>query len=84
MVINYGSLYLIFIIWIFMLKSECRPPGSEALPKGLVANTSDLQMHPLWGHRKVYMRFELTYGHHMTTVIIKLIYIFFHGVVISG
>lgn len=33
-------------------QSECRPPGSEALPKGLVANTSDLQMQPLWGHRK--------------------------------
>lgn len=30
------------------------------------------------------MRFELTYGHHMTTVIIKFIYIFFRGVVISG
>lgn len=36
-----------------MLKSECRPPGSEVLPKGLVANTSDLQMQPLWGRRKV-------------------------------
>nr|GEY33047.1 tyrosine protein-kinase [Tanacetum cinerariifolium] len=33
-------------------QSECRPPGSEALPKGLVANTSDLQMQPLWGLRK--------------------------------
>ncbi|XP_023738683.1 uncharacterized protein LOC111886657 isoform X1 [Lactuca sativa] len=28
------------------------PPGKAALPKGLVANTSDLQMQPLWGRRK--------------------------------
>ncbi|CAH1419588.1 unnamed protein product [Lactuca virosa] len=28
------------------------PRGKEALPKGLVANISDLQMQPLWGRRK--------------------------------
>nr|XP_043633045.1 uncharacterized protein LOC122604216 [Erigeron canadensis] len=32
--------------------NESRPPGSEPLPKGIVANTSDLQMQPLWGRRK--------------------------------
>ncbi|KAD7477378.1 hypothetical protein E3N88_00514 [Mikania micrantha] len=33
-------------------QSQYRVPGSEPLPKGLVANTSDLQMQPLWGRRK--------------------------------
>ncbi|XP_022009136.1 uncharacterized protein LOC110908495 isoform X4 [Helianthus annuus] len=33
-------------------QSQYRLPGSEPLPKGLVANTSDLQMQPLWGRRK--------------------------------
>ncbi|KAL8245950.1 hypothetical protein R6Q59_007166 [Mikania micrantha] len=33
-------------------ESQYRVPGSEPLPKGLVANTSDLQMQPLWGRRK--------------------------------
>ncbi|KAL8255051.1 hypothetical protein R6Q59_033272 [Mikania micrantha] len=30
-------------------KNRCRPPGTEALPEGIVAKTSDLQMRPLWG-----------------------------------
>ncbi|XP_031128035.1 uncharacterized protein LOC116030066 isoform X1 [Ipomoea triloba] len=28
---------------------KCRPVGSEALPKGIVSKTSNLEMHPLWG-----------------------------------
>ncbi|GMJ03649.1 STICKY GENERATIVE CELL [Hibiscus trionum] len=27
---------------------QCRPPGSEALPQGIVVKTSNLQMQPLW------------------------------------
>ncbi|KAI7745796.1 hypothetical protein M8C21_008941 [Ambrosia artemisiifolia] len=30
-------------------KNRCRPPGSEALPEGVLAKTSDLEMRPLWG-----------------------------------
>ncbi|KAM7262878.1 hypothetical protein ACFE04_000561 [Oxalis oulophora] len=32
-------------------QAECRPNGSETLPKGIVSMTSDLQMRPLWGSR---------------------------------
>ncbi|KAK3011540.1 hypothetical protein RJ639_011580, partial [Escallonia herrerae] len=28
---------------------QCRPDGSEALPKGIVSRTSNLEMYPLWG-----------------------------------
>ncbi|CAA0814083.1 Protein of unknown function (DUF707 [Striga hermonthica] len=30
-------------------KGECRPIGSEALPKGIVSSSSNLEMRPLWG-----------------------------------
>ncbi|KAK7295177.1 hypothetical protein RJT34_18082 [Clitoria ternatea] len=29
-------------------KNQCRPIGSQALPEGIIINTSDLKMHPLW------------------------------------
>ncbi|CAI8603224.1 unnamed protein product [Vicia faba] len=29
-------------------KKKCRPSGSEALPEGIVASTSSLEMRPLW------------------------------------
>nr|XP_019071284.1 uncharacterized protein LOC101263455 isoform X3 [Solanum lycopersicum] len=32
-----------------MCEDECKPEGSETLPRGIVAKTSDLEMHPLWG-----------------------------------
>ncbi|GMI88738.1 hypothetical protein like AT4G12840 [Hibiscus trionum] len=31
---------------------QCRPPGSEPLPEGIVENKSNLQMRPLWGFPK--------------------------------
>ncbi|KAK8522402.1 hypothetical protein V6N12_056111 [Hibiscus sabdariffa] len=31
-----------------MCKAQCRPPGSEALPQGIVVKTSNLEMRPLW------------------------------------
>ncbi|WOG88260.1 hypothetical protein DCAR_0207495 [Daucus carota subsp. sativus] len=31
-------------------KNQCRSLGSEALPKGIVAKTSNLEMRPLWGN----------------------------------
>ncbi|XVF01497.1 hypothetical protein REPUB_Repub04eG0093800 [Reevesia pubescens] len=31
-----------------MCKIRCRPPGSEALPQGIVVKTSNLEMRPLW------------------------------------
>ncbi|KAK9292520.1 hypothetical protein L1049_020493 [Liquidambar formosana] len=33
-------------------KNQCRPSGSEALPKGIVATTTNLEMRPLWGFPK--------------------------------
>ncbi|CAK7340128.1 unnamed protein product [Dovyalis caffra] len=30
-------------------ENQCRPPGSEALPEGIVSKTSNFQMRPLWG-----------------------------------
>lgn len=30
-------------------KEPCKPSGTEALPKGIVSSTSDLEMRPLWG-----------------------------------
>ncbi|GER25336.1 hypothetical protein STAS_00911 [Striga asiatica] len=30
-------------------KGECRPIGSEALPKGIISSSSNLEMRPLWG-----------------------------------
>ncbi|ESW11731.1 hypothetical protein PHAVU_008G055100 [Phaseolus vulgaris] len=29
-------------------KNQCRPGGSSALPEGIISNTSDLEMRPLW------------------------------------
>ncbi|KAM7491557.1 hypothetical protein LguiA_034478 [Lonicera macranthoides] len=31
-------------------QNVCRPPGSESLPKRIVANTSNLERRPLWGY----------------------------------
>ncbi|XWS42929.1 hypothetical protein CRYUN_Cryun16bG0055900 [Craigia yunnanensis] len=33
-------------------KNQCRPPGSEQLPEGIITNTSNLQMRSLWGFPK--------------------------------
>ncbi|XP_022157820.1 uncharacterized protein LOC111024438 isoform X2 [Momordica charantia] len=30
-------------------KDRCRPPGSEALPEGIVSKTSNFELQPLWG-----------------------------------
>ncbi|XP_057962709.1 uncharacterized protein LOC131154158 isoform X2 [Malania oleifera] len=33
--------------------NQCRPYGSEALPRGIVSRTSNLEMRPLWGTRRI-------------------------------
>ncbi|XVF30344.1 hypothetical protein REPUB_Repub16aG0048900 [Reevesia pubescens] len=33
-------------------KNQCKPPGSEPLPEGIINNTTNLQMRPLWGFPK--------------------------------
>ncbi|XP_019051873.1 PREDICTED: uncharacterized protein LOC104589368 isoform X3 [Nelumbo nucifera] len=33
-------------------ENECRPYGSDALPRGIVSSTSNLEMRPLWGSPK--------------------------------
>ncbi|CAO2826472.1 unnamed protein product [Amaranthus hypochondriacus] len=30
-------------------QGRCKPIGTEALPKGIISSTSDLEMRPLWG-----------------------------------
>lgn len=40
---------IFFSLFKFMTQEKCRPPGSEALPKGIVSKTSNLEMRPLWG-----------------------------------
>ncbi|KAL8208917.1 hypothetical protein R6Q57_008329 [Mikania cordata] len=41
---------LFFLLQLLIVyRNRCRPPGTEVLPEGIVAKTSDLQMHPLWG-----------------------------------
>ncbi|CAI9770697.1 unnamed protein product [Fraxinus pennsylvanica] len=35
-----------------MCENQCRPEGSETLPKGIVSITTDLEMRPLWGRPK--------------------------------
>ncbi|KAJ0244701.1 GTPase Der [Hirschfeldia incana] len=35
-----------------MCKTQVRPLGSETLPRGIVANTSDLELRPLWGAKR--------------------------------
>ncbi|KAB2602453.1 hypothetical protein D8674_003458 [Pyrus ussuriensis x Pyrus communis] len=32
-------------------ETQCKPEGTEALPKGIVSKTSDFLMQPLWGPR---------------------------------
>ncbi|KAI4298919.1 hypothetical protein L6164_032428 [Bauhinia variegata] len=39
---------LIYSMQSYACQSQCRPSGSEALPEGIVARTSDLEMRPLW------------------------------------
>ncbi|RYR60954.1 hypothetical protein Ahy_A04g018041 [Arachis hypogaea] len=34
-------------------RNQCRPRGSEALPKGIISSSSNLEMRPLWGHAVV-------------------------------
>ncbi|MFS8007152.1 hypothetical protein Hanom_Chr14g01257611 [Helianthus anomalus] len=53
-------------------QSQYRLPGSEPLPKGLVANTSDLQMQPLWGRRKVHFKNSLVLHAHTHTLTLSL------------
>ncbi|XP_031099641.1 uncharacterized protein LOC116003843 [Ipomoea triloba] len=33
-------------------QDECKPVGTETLPRGIVSKTSDLEMRPLWGSAK--------------------------------
>ncbi|XP_077250300.1 uncharacterized protein LOC143889822 [Tasmannia lanceolata] len=34
-------------------KDQCKPHGSEALPKGIISGTSNLELRPLWGSPKI-------------------------------
>ncbi|KAJ1443555.1 hypothetical protein SESBI_00134 [Sesbania bispinosa] len=42
------SLTLRYFLKPDWMHNQCRPSGSQTLPKGIVSNTSDLEMRPLW------------------------------------
>ncbi|XP_010527349.1 PREDICTED: uncharacterized protein LOC104804705 isoform X2 [Tarenaya hassleriana] len=46
---GWSSVFTLHLATLRMCKAEFRPLGSETLPRGIVANTSDLEMRPLWG-----------------------------------
>ncbi|XP_012088766.1 uncharacterized protein LOC105647337 isoform X2 [Jatropha curcas] len=51
-------LFLLFFIGSAFLvpdyrENQCSPPGTEALPEGILSKTSNLQMRPLWGFPKM-------------------------------
>ena len=44
---------VVYIFFILLVQSQCRPHGSEALPEGIISRTSNLELMPLWGYTKV-------------------------------
>ena len=44
---------VVYIFFILLVQSQCRPYGSEALPEGIISRTSNLELMPLWGYTKV-------------------------------
>ncbi|XP_010557744.1 PREDICTED: uncharacterized protein LOC104826643 isoform X2 [Tarenaya hassleriana] len=46
---GWNSAFALRLARLRICKTQFRPLGSETLPRGIVANTSDLEMRPLWG-----------------------------------
>jgi hypothetical protein len=49
---GWSSIIRLNLAKLKMCKTQLRPPGSETLPRGIVASTSDLEMRPLWGAKR--------------------------------
>ncbi|KAH6828346.1 GTPase Der [Perilla frutescens var. hirtella] len=46
------NLYPVKVTKSKICEKECRPDGTETLPRGIVTRTTDLEMRPLWGPPK--------------------------------
>ncbi|KAL6575160.1 hypothetical protein OROMI_012445 [Orobanche minor] len=55
-------------------ENECRPDGTETLPRGIVSKTTDLEMRPLWGPPKTKWWFAKRFLH--PNVVAQYAYIF--------
>ncbi|EOA18841.1 hypothetical protein CARUB_v10007463mg [Capsella rubella] len=49
---GWSSIIRLNLAKLQMCKTQLRPFGSETLPRGIVASTSDLEMRPLWGGKR--------------------------------
>ncbi|XP_024004370.1 uncharacterized protein LOC18030552 isoform X2 [Eutrema salsugineum] len=49
---GWSSIIRLNLAKLKMCKTQFRPPGSETLPRGIVASKSDLEMRPLWGAKR--------------------------------
>ncbi|CAL9224960.1 unnamed protein product [Arabidopsis halleri] len=49
---GWSSIIRLNLAKLKMCKTQFRPPGSETLPRGIAASTSDLEMRPLWGAKR--------------------------------
>ncbi|CAA7027882.1 unnamed protein product [Microthlaspi erraticum] len=49
---GWSSIIRLNLAKLKMCKTQVRPPGSETLPRGIVASTSDLEVRPLWGAKR--------------------------------
>ncbi|XP_022771575.1 uncharacterized protein LOC111314455 [Durio zibethinus] len=48
-ILGWGSVMVLQHTRPKMCETQCRAYGSEALPRGIISKTSDLEMRPLWG-----------------------------------
>ncbi|KAB2057213.1 hypothetical protein ES319_A11G154200v1 [Gossypium barbadense] len=48
-ILGWGSVMVLQYSRSKMCETQCRAYGSEALPRGIISETSDLEMRPLWG-----------------------------------
>ncbi|XVF21259.1 hypothetical protein REPUB_Repub12eG0074600 [Reevesia pubescens] len=48
-ILGWGSVMVLQYTRPKMCETQCRAYGTEALPRGIISETSDLQMLPLWG-----------------------------------
>ncbi|OMO65351.1 hypothetical protein CCACVL1_21545 [Corchorus capsularis] len=50
-ILGWGSVLVSQYTRPMMCETQCRAYGTEALPKGIISETSNLEMRPLWGQQ---------------------------------
>ncbi|OMP07969.1 hypothetical protein COLO4_06892 [Corchorus olitorius] len=50
-ILGWGSVLVLQYTRPMMCETQCRAYGTEALPKGIISETSNLEMRPLWGQQ---------------------------------